>query len=227
MNNNGPILPFVLSAGLLNSLNPCAIAILLIFIAFMITMRKSRRVILAMGGIYILALYLTYLAIGLGLLKIVFIFSVPHLISKIGAYVVIAIGIWGLLDSIFRAKFHILAIPISARQIIASWATKVTIPTAAFTGFLVGISEFPCAGAIYIATLTLLSTKTTFIKGLIYLLLYNFMFVLPLIILLLVATNRTVTEKILALDESNSPKIRIAIALIMITLGLIILKWFV
>lgn len=227
MNTNGPILPFVLSAGLLNSLNPCAMAILLIFIAFMFTLRKSRKVILIMGTVYIAALYLTYFAIGLGLLKIVYFFSIPHFISKIGAWLVITIGVWGLLDSIFKTKFHILAIPIGARQVIAKWATKATIPTAAFAGFLVGLSEFPCAGAIYIATLTLLSVKTTFLKGLLYLGLYNLMFVLPLILILLVTTNRMVTEKLLAMDESNSSKIRIVIAIIMIAIGFSILKWFV
>jgi cytochrome c biogenesis protein CcdA len=226
MNTNGPLLPFVISAGLLNSLNPCAIAILLIFIAFMLTLRKSRKVILGMGAIYIISLFLTYLAIGLGLLKVVYFFNIPNLVSKIGAYIVIIIGIWGLFDSIFKTKFHILAIPISARQVIAGWATKVTIPAAAFTGVLVGISEFPCAGAIYIATLTLLSTKTTFLIGFLYLCLYNLMFVLPLIILLLVTTNRIVAEKLINLDEKNSPVIRISLALIMIIIGISILIWF-
>lgn len=226
MDINGPLLPFVISAGLLNSLNPCAVAILLIFIAFMFTLRKSRRVILVMGSIYILSLFITYLAIGLGLLKVVYFFNIPNLITKIGAWIVIIIGAWGLLDSIFKTKFHILSIPLSARQIIAKWATKATAPTAILTGILVGISEFPCAGAIYIATLTLLSTKTTFIKGLAYLGVYNLMFVLPLIVILLISTNRMVTEKILSIDESNSPKIRIGIALIMIAIGAAILIWF-
>lgn len=227
MNTNGPLLPFVLSAGLLNSLNPCAIAVLLIFIAFMITMRKSRKVILMMGGVYILSLFLTYLAIGLGLFKIVLFFSVPHLISRIGAWIAITIGVWGLADSIFKTKYHILAIPLGARQKIADWATKGSLPAAAITGVLVGISEFPCAGAIYIATLTLLSVKTTFLKGLLYLGLYNLMFILPLMIILAVATNRIVTEKMLSIDESNSPKIRIGIALVMIAIGIAILIWFV
>ena len=110
MSTNGPLLPFVISAGFLNSLNPCAIAILLIFIAFMFTLRKSRLTILKMGAIYIITLYLTYLAIGLGLLKVVYFFSIPNLIAKIGAYIVIAIGAWGLIDSLFDTKFHILAI---------------------------------------------------------------------------------------------------------------------
>lgn len=223
MDTNTSLLPFVLSAGLLNSFNPCAIAILLIFIAFMFTVRKSRKIILVMGSVYIISLFITYLAIGLGLLKVVQISNTPNLISKIGAGIVIFIGLWGLFSSIFKTKFHILAIPMKARQIIANWATKVTVPAAIMMGILVGISEFPCAGAIYVATLTFLNAKTTFLTGLIYLILYNLMFILPLVVILLISTNRMVAEKIINIDENNSPRIRIIIALMMIAIGLLIL----
>ena len=223
METNSSLLPFVISAGLLNSFNPCAIAILLIFIAFMFTVRKSRRVILGMGSVYIISLFITYLAIGLGLLKIVQISNTPNLINKIGAVIVIFIGAWGLFSSIFKTKFHILAIPMKMRQIIANLATKVTVPAAIATGILVGVAEFPCAGAIYVATLTLLNAKTTFLTGLLYLILYNIMFVLPLVIILLVSTNRMVAERIINTDEANSPRIRVIIALVMIAIGLLIL----
>lgn len=226
MDTNSSLLPFVISAGLLNSFNPCAIAILLIFIAFMFTVRKSRRIILGMGSVYIISLFITYLAIGLGLLKIVQIANTPNFISKIGAGIIIGVGLWGLYSSIFKTKFHILAIPLKARQVIADWATKVTVPAAIVMGILVGISEFPCAGAIYVATLTLLSAKTTFLTGLLYLILYNVMFVLPLIVILLVSTNRMVAEKIINVDETNSPKIRVIIAISMIAIGLLILLKF-
>ncbi|AKM82654.1 TPA: hypothetical protein DD449_01050 [Candidatus Berkelbacteria bacterium] len=227
MNPNGPLLHFVIAAGLLDSFNPCAIAVLLIFIALMFTLSKNRSAILSMGFVYIMFIFLTYLAIGLGLLKIITIFSIPHLIVKIGAWIVIIVGLWGLKDTLFPGKRNILAIPIGSRQLIASWATKATIPAAAVTGILVGLTEFPCSGAVYIATLTLLSSSTTFLKGLIYLIVYNFMFVLPLIVLLLIAANRMILEKMINLDEMNSDRIRVISALIMIGIGIVILKWFV
>lgn len=92
---NGPLLHFVIIAGLLDSFNPCAIAVLLIFIALMFTLRKSRSTIFVMGTTYIIAVYLTYLAIGLGLLKVINLFGIPHLFSRIGAWAVILIGVWG------------------------------------------------------------------------------------------------------------------------------------
>lgn len=227
MDTNGPLLPFVLSAGFLDSFNPCAIAVLLIFIALLFTLRKKRLVIVSLGLVYIIAIYLTYLGIGLSLFKAIHLFGIPHLVTKIGAWIVIIVGIWGLKDSIFPGKTNILTIPVKSRQLIASWATRATIPAAIVAGFLVGVTEFPCSGAVYVATLTLLAAKVTFAKGLLYLLLYNFMFVLPLIIILLVTTNRMITEKLINIDETNSGRIRIASALIMIAVGVVILIWFV
>ena len=227
MNTNGPLLPFVLVAGFLDSFNPCAIAVLLIFIALMFTLRKSRRLIFVMGLTYIIVVFLTYLAIGLGLLKVINLFGIPHLISQIAAWTVIVAGVWGLKEYFFPGKFRIFSIPLKGRQIVADWANRATIPAAAITGFLVGLFEFPCSGAIYVATLGLLNAKVTFLKGIIYLLLYNFMFVLPLIVIFAVTTNRLVAERLINLDEKYSAKMRLATALIMIAIGASILTWFV
>lgn len=224
---NVPVLHFVLISGLLDSINPCAIAVLLIFIALMFTLRKSHLTILIMGSAYIVAVYLTYLAIGLGFLKVVNLFGVPHLISKIGAWIVIVAGLYGLKEYFFPGKFRLLSISLGNRQIIAGWATKATLPTALITGFLVGLFEFPCSGAIYLATIGLLNAQETFLKGLTYLFLYNLMFVLPLIVILLATTNRMITEKIINLDETNSSRMRLATSFIMIAIGAVILIWFV
>lgn len=227
MNPNGSLLPFVLTAGLLDSLNPCAIAVLLIFIALMFTLRKSRAAILVMGSAYIAAIFLTYFAIGLGIFRMIHLFNTPHFMAQLGAWVVIAIGIWGLKEYFWPGKFRLLSIPIGSRQLIAKYATKATLPAAAITGVLVGLCEFPCSGAIYVATLGLLAAKATFLKGLSYLFLYNLMFVLPLIIIFAVTTNRLVAEKLINLDETYSSKMRLAAALIMIGIGVAILVWFV
>lgn len=227
MNPNGPILHFVLTAGLLDSLNPCAIAVLLLFIALMFTFKKQRQTIILMGASYIIAVYLTYLAIGLGIFKVINLFGVPHILSRIGAAIVIAVGLWGLKDYFFPGKFNLLAIPLKGRQIIADWAGKATVPTSAFTGFLVALFEFPCAGAIYLAVVSLINDRATFLKGLSYLLLYNLAFVLPLIIILFVTTNRLVAEKLINLDEGNSRTMRLITSLIMISIGVVIFIWFV
>ncbi|OGD56387.1 hypothetical protein A2V71_04560 [Candidatus Berkelbacteria bacterium RBG_13_40_8] len=227
MNNSQPVLHFVLVSGLLDSFNPCAIAVLLLFIALLFTLKKSRKHILLNGSIYIIAVFLSYFAIGIGLLKVVNLFGIPHLIAIIGAWLVIAVGVWGMIESLFPGKIQLLSISLKLRQIVAHWAQQASIIGAGVAGVLLGIFEFPCSGAIYLSVISLLNDKATFFIGLLYLLLYNLMFILPLIVILLIASNRAVVEKMINFNETNSQRVRLISSLIMIGIGVVILVWFV
>ena len=78
MNEQTLTLPAIIGAALIDSLNPCAFALLLVFVATMLAMlqrqpdavgaAKARRWLLSRGGIYIIGIFLTYLVLGLGLL---------------------------------------------------------------------------------------------------------------------------------------------------------------
>lgn len=218
------LLPAVLSAGLIDSFNPCAITILLLFIGVLFGLRKSRQLILVMGFFYIAAIYITYLAIGLGLLKIVHLFGIPHFMAKAGAVIALMVGLISLKEYFFpNWKWPInLSISVASRQTISEWAFKATIPASIIVGFLVGVFEFPCSGAIYFATIGLLSAKATFFKGVIYLLLYNLMFVLPLVAVYLLATNRLITERMISWQESRGSLMKLVTGIFMLALAAVI-----
>jgi cytochrome c-type biogenesis protein len=213
------LLYLVITAGLLDSFNPCAIAILLIFIAMMLTLEKSRRTILILGTTYIVAVYLTYLAIGFGLLRAIHLFLIPRYFTQVVGWFLIGWGLWGFKDYFFPKLPFRLSTSVKSRQIIAAWADKVTVPATLVMGFFVAIFGFPCTGGIYLATLALLSQKATYFKGAGYLLLYNLMFVMPLILIFVASTNRFVTEKIINWNEKNSPVFRLTISTITIIMG--------
>ena len=222
-----PLLPLVITTGLLDSFNPCAIAILLIFIGLLLTLRRNRKIVILMCLSYIASVYITYFLIGLGILRVMHIFSIPHIMIRIGAAIVIIVGLINLKDFFFPNLPISTRISVGSRQIISKYTFKATIPAAAFVGLLVGIFEFPCSGAIYLAVLGLISAKTTFLKGISYLLLYNLMFILPLIIIFLFATNRLVVEKMLNFEEGHQRLMRLIMDVIMLGLGFSMLIWFV
>ncbi len=92
---------------------------------------------------------------------------------------------------------------------------------------LVGLGEFPCSGSIYIGILALLSSSAGLIEGLLYLLLYNFMFVLPLILILLSASN---LDTLVAIDTwrvKRRRQVRFASGVFLIALGLATWFWLV
>lgn len=223
---NFRFLPLVLSGGFLDSFNPCAIGVLLLFITLMFTLEKSRKYILTIGFFYILAVYLTYFFIGLGLLNTLCLFGVPHLIVKIGAYTAIIWGLLSLKDYFFPNLPIHLRFSLKSRQLISQWAYKATIPAALIVGFLVAICEFPCTGGIYISIISFLSAKTTFLQGVVYLLIYNIMFVLPLILIYLLAINRFVVARMIDWQERNRRRMNLIAGIITILIGIIILVWF-
>lgn len=216
----------VLGAGLLDGINPCAFAVLLLFVAFLFTLQRTRTDLLAYGFTYIGAIYLTYFGIGLGLLK-VFQFGVPHLMARLGAGLMIVLGLVNIKDFFWYGVGPSLTFPAVGVKARERWMRRATLPATAVVGFLVGICEFPCTGGIYVGILGLLAAQTTYWNGMSYLALYNLMFVLPLVALLLVIGNRRIAGQFSRWMATHKRQARLAQGAVMVALGLAILVWFV
>ncbi len=216
----------ITSSAFLDGINPCAIAVLLFFIAFLFTIKKTKASILKMGLAYIFAIYLAYLLIGVGIAQAIIISGAPHLMAYIGAYLVIALGVFQLLAIVFP-KFPIrLRIPVNTKPVLERMLHKSTIPAALIGGFVVGLCTFPCSGGIYVAIIGMLTASQTYSSGLMWMLWYNLVFVAPLIIILVLASNPKTTEKLQKLERQNSIKSKVVIGITMIALGLFII-WFI
>lgn len=225
-NKHDSLLPVILISGFLDGINPCAFAVLLFFIAFLFTLQKTRSSIWKMGLVYISSIYLAYLLIGFGIFKAILFTNSPHFMAKVGAWLVIALGIINLINHFFP-KFPIkLRIPQASKETLQKWIHKATLPAAFVLGFLVGLCTFPCSGGIYVAIIGLLASKTTYWTGVNYLLLYNLMFVLPLVIILVLSSNKLAVDKLTKWEQSESKAMRLLSAATMIALGLIILIFF-
>ncbi|MBI4992683.1 MAG: hypothetical protein HZC26_00905 [Candidatus Magasanikbacteria bacterium] len=220
------LLPVVLVSGFLDGINPCAFAVLLLFIAFLFSLKRTRANIWKMGVVYIVAIFLAYILIGFGLMRALVFTNSPHLMAKLGAWLVLVLGavnIIGLVLPKFPIKFRI---PMFSKETLRHWITKATMPAAFVAGFLVGLCTFPCSGGIYVAIIGLLAAKTTYFSGVGYLFLYNLMFVMPLVIILLLSANKYAVEKITAWEQSESRNMKILSAAVMLVLGIMILVWF-
>ena len=221
------LFPLILVSGFFDGINPCAFAVLLFFIAFLFTIRRTKARIFITGITYIVAIYLTYLLIGIGLLQAIVISGAPHLMAKVGSWLVIILGVINTIGYFFP-RFPIkLKIPQFSKDTLEKWMHKATLPAAFILGVLVGLCTFPCSGGIYVAVVTLLAAKATYFRGLGYLLIYNFMFVVPLLIILLGSANKYATEKMTNWEQSSSKRMRLWSGIIMILLGLGILIFFV
>lgn len=210
----------------LDGINPCAIAVLLFFVAFLFSIKRSKRNIWKIGLIYVFAIYLAYLLIGLGIAQAIIISGYPHLMAYIGAYLVITLGVIQLIST-FYVKFPIkLRIPINTKATLEKWLYKGTVPAAFIGGFVVGLCTFPCSGGIYVAIIGMLQSAQTQTQGFFWMLWYNLIFVLPLIIILFMAGNPKTTEKLQELERKGSKVTKVITGLTMIAVGLIIILFF-
>jgi len=224
-----PILPLIIISGLLDGINPCAFAVLLFFLTFLFRVmqsspsREMKRRIIEVGTVYITSIYIAYLLIGIGILNAIAFLPFSNLIALLGAILVITLGIISIKDYFFPGKGISLKIPSKQWKTIARLIHKATIPSTFLIGFIVALFEFPCTGGIYVAILGMLAVKASQLEGIIYLLLYNIAFVIPLIAILVLASNRQVVEKLRDWQKAENLKMKLLIGLFMIALGAIIL----
>lgn len=221
--NLGQLLPAVVVAGLVDSVNPCAFAVILLLIAFLFTLRQSRRRVLQLGFVYIAMIFLVYFAIGLGIMRAVRFSDDPHFVARAGAWLLIGLGAINLVEYFFPnfpLKLHMPAFAgTRAHQLIK----QATFPATMAAGFLVGLCTFPCSGGIYVSIITLLNAKTTLAWGIGYLALYNVLFVLPLAVILLAVGNRSAAKTWARWEREHALRIRLWYGVVMVALGVIML----
>lgn len=213
------LIPLVAVTGFLDGIHPCAIAILIFFVAFLFTLRRTLKNIFFLGLVYILVIFLTYLAIGVGLLSGIMLFGQHHFFAKLGSWLMIILGFWNLKDYFFPQLPWRLRIPRVSGERIRQLLQKASLPTVIVAAFLVGLCSIPCSGGIYAAVTALLAAKTTYWTGFTLLLLYNLMFVMPLLLILVLAANPLTLVKLGEWQTKHSRRYRLVMGVLMIGLG--------
>jgi cytochrome c biogenesis protein CcdA len=176
-----------------------------------------------MGSIYIAAVFLTYLALGIGLLKSFDFFTKQHVPARFGALVAILLGLWMLKDYFLPDLGWRLQAPERIGQVAHQMGHKATIPALVTGGFLIGLCTVPCSGAVYLAVLSLLALQPTALLGYGYLVLYNMVFILPLIVILVAAAARPTLNRIAHWNLHHKEWVRLALGSGVVVMGLLIL----
>jgi len=231
----GSVLFLVIAGGILDSINPCAFSVLLFFIAFVFAMselsiEKTRNRVMTVGLVYIAGVYLAYLAIGLGLVTVFSFLPFSGLIGEAGALLIILLGVINL-KRVRAGKGILLGISDSRIELVTKWVDKLTIPSAFVSGVLVSLFEFPCTGGIYFAILAMLSQETASLQGLVFLLIYNIAFVLPLVAICFFASRKFYSKEVLEFLSVKCPtplkgQIGLVSSLAMILLGAVLLFFY-
>ena len=217
------LFPLVTVAAFIDSINPCAFSVLFLTIAFLLSIGRLKSEVWKIGGSYIAGLFVVYILIGLGILQALHILNTPHFMAKAGAALLIALGVINLLNH-FIPRFPLkLKIPTIAHGAIARLMEKASMPTAFGLGMLVGLCEFPCTGGPYLMILGLLHDSGNYVKGFAYLIYYNILFVLPLVLIMALAGHRSILEKVEQWKKENTGRMKLWSGILMILLAVFIL----
>ena len=212
-------LPLVLITGLIDGINPCAFAVLIFLISYLLGISNDKKLMLKAGLAYIGSIYISYFLIGIGILSIIqlpFISSTFYLIAGIVALTAGAINVKEFFN---YGKGITLSIPKRAKGIISKWGKKANVLGAIILGFLVSLFEFPCTGSVYIVILALLSKQATQLIAINYLLIYNLMFVLPLLIILFGILFGFKLERVRAWKDKRKNYMKLATGVLLLILG--------
>lgn len=189
-------IPLVAGAAFVDSINPCAIAVLLFLIAFLLAIKMPKKRLLFIGGIYIFTVMIVYIAAGFGLLKFIGYFNMHSVANYAAAAFLIIAGLIGIKDFWWYGKWISLKIPETIKPKVERYLTNATIPSVIMAAILVAAFELPCTGEVYLGILSLMSEEASFSASILYLILYNIIFVFPLVVILLLSAAGLNVERI-------------------------------
>ncbi len=214
----------VIGAALVDSINPCAFAVLLILLGTLLNTGDKSKAL--RGGLaFTISIYIVYFLFGLGLFSALQVSGLSYWFYKIIGAVAILLGVLNIKDFLwYGSGGFVMEIPRSWRPTLKKLLGTVTSPAGAFLmGFVVCLFELPCTGGPYIFILGLLAEKSTMLATIPILLLYNLFFVAPLLVItFLMYGGFRKAEEMNEWKEKNLRKLHLIAGLIMVALGLMV-----
>lgn len=215
-------LPLVVSSAIIDSINPCAIGVLLFLIALLVGLKEGRKKIIQIGLIYIFAVFLTYYLAGLGLRTFFVHLGVSKFIIWAGSAFLVYVGLTDIF-SYFKKDAPTCKVSKRRETILNKFFMKGAVASVFIGGVLVSLFELPCTGAVYLAILGLMAKEGRSFLGNIYLILYNIIFVLPLLIILFLGAFGFSAEILKKLKPENQKKLQLVTGILMIALAFLLI----
>jgi len=236
----------IIGAAAVDGINPCAFTVIVFFISFLALQGYRKKELLLVGFSFITAVFLTYLLLGVGILSFLYQIKGFWFVAKIFNYAVGSISlVLGALCIYDILKFKssgkhegmILQLPRQVKNQIhkvigASYRKDGTVKkgvsslvlSALFTGFIVSILEAVCTGQMYLPTIAfVLKTTHLRLEAFGYLVMYNIIFVMPLVVILLLGTWGVSSGEFSKFFNKHMGFVKMLMALAFFGLGLFLL----
>jgi len=222
-------------AGLVDGLNPCAFATLVFFVSYLALSGRQGREILLVGAAFTLGVFLAYLSVGLGFYKVLDLLG--DLLTSLGRWIY---GLTGLLCAVL-AVFSFLDFLKARRGEIGDMAlnlphhlrmrintvirrgreSRAFVAGAFITGLVVSFLELACTGQVYLPTIVFVMSRPEMrIRAFLFLVLYNLLFILPLIVVFILAHYGTGSKQLTRFLRERAATVKLGMTLLFATLAM-------
>jgi len=217
----------MIPAALTDSINPCAFAVILLLLSSILIETKDKKKAILAWFLFALAVFLSYLAMGLWLFSALASATNTAIIKRIVWILWIIVWLANMKDFFWYWEWFRMEVPLARRPTMHKVIKKATSPIWAFVvWFLVSLFLLPCTSGPYITILWYLASENNAVNTwwLIYLIVYNLIFILPMIwITLLVWLWVKSAEELAAFRHKNIKLIHLIVWLLMLGLWVYVL----
>ena len=227
-------LPAVLIAGLIDGINPCAFATIIFLVSYLTLMGRKSREILLYGIIFTFGVFVAYSLAGIGLMAGLRQLSSFPLVTK-GIYLVIALfalslGIISFYDYVLFRRGQVskwkLQLPMAMKKKVHGMIreqvrSKAGLLATFALGFAIAGTEVICTGQVYLPTIAYIMTIPQLrVHAHLHLLLYNTMFILPLVFVFVMVSFGVTSERMAYVTKEHTGKVKLLTAALFVSLGI-------
>jgi len=225
--SQGSTLAKVLSLAAVDAVNPCSLAVLSLMLLAIWTLGSKKRVDLLLAGLaFAFSVFTMYLFYGLLIIKFFQIIgpltNIRVFLHKILGFLAIILGVLNIKDFVcYKPGGLLTEMPMFLRPKLQNFFFKVTSPKGAlWLGAFVTLFLLPCTIGPYIICGGILC-DFSLLKALPWLLLYNLIFILPMLLITLFCYfGITRLENVSEWREKNIKKLHLIAGLIIFGLGI-------
>jgi cytochrome c biogenesis protein CcdA/glutaredoxin len=224
----------IVFAGLVDGLNPCAFATLVFFVSYLTISGRKGRDVLMVGGAFTVGVFLAYMLVGVGLYNVLGLLG--DLLTRLGRWLYgltaafcLVLAAVSFADYLKARRGHIgdmsLNLPHQLRMRINTLIRKgrksrAFVAGAFVTGILVSLLELACTGQVYLPTIVfVMSVPELQVRAFLLLLLYNVLFILPLIVVFILAYYGTGAQRFSQFLQQRASTVKLGMCFLFLVLG--------
>ena len=224
----------VVFAGLVDGLNPCAFATLIFFVSYLTLSGRTGKEVIFVGLAFTLGVFLAYLVIGLGFYKVLDLLgnlldTIANVVYALTAVLCLGLAVFSFRDFLKARSGKLdelsLKLPENLRKrintVIRKGRGNQTYIIGAFvTGLVISLLELACTGQVYLPTIIFVSSMPELrLRAIFYLLLYNLLFILPLVVVFFLAYFGTTSKDLTRFLQKHAAAVKLGMAVLFLALG--------